>query len=368
MELIGDNYQVGRILAQKVKTVPGLSYLYQVPKVRFSNSEQQEVFQLFNMFCPGVNEEIAGFSDELGIPAERVNYYSRSYLIPGCSQIIILPKFSEDGNILIGRNYDFSEQWDEMQLFTTRINGRLSHIGSCMALFGRSEGMNEDGLVVSFSSAGTPVSGELQISKKPTVVGLQFWAIIRALLEQCGTVAETINLLKEIPIACNMNMIIADKFGEAALVGTYDGKMAIKRIGYESEEGFLGATNHVILPELAHCEPIKMHNSLVRYELIKNKLGALSYVGINDMKKLLSEEYPKGLSCSYYDDFFGTLRSLIFMPTNGSVDVCFGSPSINDWYRLYLNDEVKKIEYKVKIKKEKGTIDFFAGVDISIDK
>ncbi len=60
--------------------------------------------------------------------------------------------------------------------------------------------------------------------KKPGVKGLQFMVIVRALLENCKDVEEGISYLKDMPIGTNMNLLLADVNGNAALIETYGGK------------------------------------------------------------------------------------------------------------------------------------------------
>ncbi len=60
--------------------------------------------------------------------------------------------------------------------------------------------------------------------EKPAIVGLQFWAVIRYLLENCKDVDEALEYLKDMPIAYNINLLLADKSGNIALVETLDGK------------------------------------------------------------------------------------------------------------------------------------------------
>ncbi|GMQ56246.1 hypothetical protein AN1V17_06390 [Vallitalea sediminicola] len=57
--------------------------------------------------------------------------------------------------------------------------------------FGRSEGINECGLMVGQTSCGMPV-GNMEMMRKPAISGLQFWAVIRSLLENCKDVDEAL--------------------------------------------------------------------------------------------------------------------------------------------------------------------------------
>lgn len=351
IKLEGDNYAVGKKLGIMVQSVPGLANAHIMPASIFSKETGKKVLKLFDRFCPGLNEEIAGFSDILKVPAEQILYYALSYMKPGCSQMALLPSKTENGHTLLARNYDFSEKMDDMTLCTTRINGRYAHIASSSVLFGRSDGMNECGLAVSMTSAGLPVSSMEGSIKKPAIEGLTYWAVIRSVLENCGNVEDSIDFTKEMPIAFNMNLMIADKSNNAALIETYDGRVAVKRINESTTDQALYSTNHVCLPELSHFEERKLKHSLVRYERIKEMLSK-EKVSKEDIKNLLSTKYPQGLMVNYYDDFFGTLRSVIFDTNSGEVKLCFGSPDINEWYSYYIDANINQGMVPVLLQKE----------------
>lgn len=358
MKLEGSNYEVGEKLGHMVESIPGLIELCKTPQGKFSKDEMNEIFKLFNEFCPGINEEITGFSDVLKIPVEQVMYYAFTYLKPGCSQLVALPSITKDKHILVARNYDMSDKDEELKICATKIKNRYAHIGSSMVLFGRGDGMNEEGLVVSMSSVGIPV-GATPPFRKPMIKGLQFWAVIRSLLEQCKTVEEAVALAKEMPISFNINLILADKGGNAALVETLDGHKEIKGINADSKEQFLCVTNHAVLPEIQRYEPQKMRNSVVRYDLMNKFLSKASNIEKQDLKDILSRKYPEGLNCNYYDDYFGTLRGMIFDPIKGTIDIRFGSSNLNDWHSFSFNDILDSKVYDVKLDKERCSSDFF---------
>ncbi|MDO5574280.1 MAG: carcinine hydrolase/isopenicillin-N N-acyltransferase family protein [bacterium] len=147
--------------------------------------------------------------------------------------------------------------------------------GATTALFGRSEGINEHGLAVSQSSCGFPVSNLPQM-RNPGIKGLQFWAVIRSLLENCKTVDEALSMLTGMPIAYNINLYLADAAGEIALYETMNGEAACERIGagnkamacvrIGSEEknlkkddslaGCLFETNHIAIKSFQNREPL----------------------------------------------------------------------------------------------------------------
>lgn len=351
IKLEGDNYTVGQKLGIMLKSVPGLENDHIIPADTFSKEEVTRILKLFDRFCPGLNEEIAGFSDILKAPVEQILYYALSYMKPGCSQMALLSSKTENGHTLLARNYDFSEKMDDMTIYTTKINGRYAHIGSSSVLFGRCDGMNECGLAVSMTSAGLPVSSMEGSVKRPAIEGFTFWAVIRSVLENCQKVEDAIDFTKEMPIAFNLNLMVADKNNNAALIETYDGKYAVKYINKSTTEQCVYSTNHVCLPELTALEKYKLKHSLIRYKSIEEML-CKEKVSQDDIKKLLSTKYPQGLMLDYYDECFGTLRSIIFDTNSGEVKLCFGSPDINEWYTYKVDAEVRQEMIPVILRKE----------------
>ncbi|WP_094604187.1 hypothetical protein SPSIL_036230 [Sporomusa silvacetica DSM 10669] len=360
--LKGSNYEVGRTLGTICKEISGFSNAMRSKTAFLTKQDETQMHKLFDEFCPGINEEIAGFAEELNIPAMQVLYYEMSYLHPGCSQVAVLPSKTKNGHTILARNYDFNDKTDEMTLSTTIIKGKYAHIGSSIMQFGRGDGMNEHGLAVSQTSAGLPV-GNFEFTAKPAIVGLQFWAVIRSVLENCKDVDEAIQWTKKMPIAYNINMLVADKNGHAALIESFNGEKAVKEIDADTEEQFICSTNHVHLPELKAYAPLSMTNSLERYKLICDTLDGKEHILPEDLKRLLSTKYPEGLCCHFYDEFFGTLRSMVFDVDDGTVDVCFGSPVINIWHSFKIRDEIQQAVYPVQLEREKAPIDFYSMVE-----
>ncbi|WP_349948672.1 hypothetical protein ABFV83_09735 [Lacrimispora sp. BS-2] len=72
----------------------------------------------------------------------------------------------------------------------------------------------------------------------------------------------------------------------------------------------------------------------------------------------LSTPYPDGLCCHYYDEFFGTLRSMIFDVTEKNIEITFGSPKINKW-NTFLVGALNEKEIKVMLPQEKAGKDFY---------
>lgn len=357
--LSGSSFEVGNTLGNFFKDNPSFLDALTIREPYISQKDELRMYKLFDEFCPGINEEIAGFAESLNVPPLQILYYAETYLCPGCSQIAVLPTISANGHTLIARNYDFKDGIEEMSVVNTKIKGRNAHVASSAWIFGRGDGLNEHGLAVSQSGVGIPVTRNMPNTPRAAIKGLQFWAVIRSVLENCTSVDEAISWTKEMPIAFNINMLVADKSGNAALVETLDGRKAVKKINTASPEQYLCATNHAHLPELQPYAPMALKNSVNRENILCNFATGKKNVSVEDLKELFSTQYPDGLNCRYYDYFFGTLRSQVIDVDEGTMSVRWGTPGLNEWHKFSVDGGEKYKEFPVSMIKEDAPLDFY---------
>lgn len=351
MELSGTNYEIGYKLGQIARDNALLKQKLASGFPDFGRDEAKQANEMFAKYCPGLVEELQGFADAIKLQLEQITYYAMTYLQPRCSQIAVLPGITKNKHPLIARNYEFNYEVEDFQLLKTSVQGKYTHLGTSVLQFGRDDGFNEHGLVVTMSSCGIPV-GAVPAMRSPKVTGLQFWAVIRSILENCKNVQEALQFVKDIPIAYNINLIITDKEGNAALLETLDGQMAYKQLNSNSNENYIFATNHPLLPEMIAKEPHAMHNSLQRYKYINETLKDAKDITVDNLKTLLLNKYPNGLCCHYYEDFFGTVKSMVIDPIDGKIHLCWGGRKENGWncydINKTLNSEAKEIELNLE--------------------
>ncbi|MCM3702558.1 C45 family peptidase [Paenibacillus macerans] len=364
VELRGTNYEIGWGFGEFTKGNPALRAVHTAGFDHFDEAEAKQAAELFDRWCPGLAEELRGFADALEAKPSQIVYYAMTYLRPRCSQIAVLPGISASGNPLLARNYEFSPDAEDFTLVKTSVTGKYAHLGTSVLHFGRDDGFNECGLAVTMSSCGFPV-GALPYMRSPKLTGLQFWAVIRALLENCKDVPEALDYMKDMPIAFNMNLMLVDKSGRAALAETLDGRMAVRQIDRSSADQLLYATNHPLLPELVPYEPQAMRNSLQRYELIGRSFQGKGKITEDDLKQLLLGKFPAGLSCSYYEDFFGTTKSMIMNQAKGTVELCWGGRSENGWHRYDIREPLADSVVDIELYAEAAYPEFFESVPIS---
>lgn len=317
-----------------------------------NNAMVKEENALFDRWCPGLSEELAGFAKALNVKLEYLYFYSMTYLVPCCSQIALLSSTTKDKKPLLARNYEFYDELEDFCLMKTKINGKYTHMATSMLAFGRDDGFNEHGLVITITSCGMPIVNMAHM-KKPKVKGLQYWVVIRALLENCKDVKEALHYLEGMPIAFNMNMMLMDKEQHVALVQTIDGILAIKEIDSTSKETILYTTNHSILEELSSLEPQALCHSIQRYQYINKKLEGKNTISCNTLKNMLVSKYPNGLCFHYYKEGFGTTKSMIFSPIDGTIELCWGGSEKNQWKVYDINKPLKNEQHNISISNEK---------------
>lgn len=339
--LEGTSYEIGKFQGELFKKGIEDSSDYFPPvieKAGLSEAEFLEAYRFYEGYCPGINEEIQGFADGMELPVEQVAYYTSSLIRMGnCGHFAVLPQITENGHTYVGRSYEWGLN-DALRLCTTRVKGKAAHIGFSFGIFGRLDGINEYGLCVTMSN-GVP-------GPDPQLEGLKFWGVVRALLDHCKTVSEGLEMIKDMPISSNLNLILTDRNGEAALVEIAPPHRAIRRINSASEEKYICSTNHLTQPDMLPYDIGRRWFSVTRYETIETGLK-LSSPKVNkaSMKNILSQAIPEGICAYYYEEGFGTLWSIVFDLTEASAEICFGSPLINQWNMFHLDDTAGVKEY-----------------------
>lgn len=323
---------------------------------KLSKHQLVRVKELFEIFSPGINEEIKGFADAINANAEDVVYYFvfLQDVSCNCSHISLTPQVTENGHSYLGRNYDYS-WYDKPILVESHIKGQYSQIGFGCQFFGRFDGMNEHGLCIT-TSAGV-------INPNYKEEGFVFPFIVRSILNTCQTVDQAIKLIDTMKIADYRNLIISDNYGNSALIEIAASKKAVRLAGVAERDKYLFSTNHYAIPYMKNLGYPVVKQSTVRYKAIKSTIESqLPNVKKEDLRKILSTGMPDGVCCHHYADGMGTLWSMIFDPMDKSIDICFGSPKVNPWRTFYLNGHAGIETYSSLLPDEPIDIDFWNAI------
>lgn len=353
-DLEGTHYEIGRQMAK----ILGKEALHMAPPVQFTEEEINNALSLYDKYCPGITDELKGFSEETGIPIGENAFTWMTYLVPRCSSMALLPKHTLNGHILLARNYEFGVEEEDFHVYRIAPKGKYTHIGGSLLEFGRSEGMNECGLAISMSSCGFPVSN-LPEMRASAIRGLNFYVVLRSLLENCSNVREAIEKIQEMPVGYNINLVMADKEQNIALVETMNGEMAVQRSSSTEKATFLSATNHIVIDSFKDRESMAMRNSLVRYESIQNFIKNSGKISEEQIKTFLLAKYPEGMTAWYYKDWFGTVKSVVMDVNEGRFSICWGGRVENGWEDFYVDKKSEGHNKDILIINEKGSKEFF---------
>lgn len=352
-ELSGSYYEIGRQEARRIAS----EQMHILPPKHFSDESMEEALECYKMFCPGLLEELRGFSDESGIPMEEMAYTWMTYLVPRCSGLAINGGLMEDGHTRILRNYEFGIDEEDMTICKTSVSGKYAHIGGTVVCFGRSEGINEKGLAISMSSCGMPVSN-MEGMRAPEVKGLQFWAVIRILLEECKDVEEAIDLMNTLPVGYNINLYLADANGTVALYETINGHNAYE-IKDASSNQYVFGTNHIAIKELHQYEPFGMKNSVIRYENIEKFMQMKGKKTEKELFDFALTPYPQGITCFQYQMYMGTIKTIVMDANERRFTICWMGQKTNGFQNYYVSDTIEPCSKLVEYEEQLAEPDMF---------
>lgn len=359
-ELEGTHYEIGRQMAALL----GKEALHAAPFEHLTDADIDQALELYDTFCPGLTEELRGFSEASGIPLRDNIYTWMTYLVPRCSSVALLPPHTENGHTILARNYEFGIDEEDFHIYRIAPQGKYAHIGGSIIEFGRSEGINECGLAVSMSSCGFPVSN-IPAMRAPAIRGLNFFAVLRTLLENCKDVSEALKMVKEMPIAFNINLMLADRSQRIALVETMSGEMAVRTSGDEKEPSFLCATNHIAIEAFQDREPMAMRNSLVRYDTLRRFVRSSDKLSEQQIKDFLLTKYPDGMTAWHYSDWFGTIKSVVMDVDEGRFSFCWGGRPENGWEDYYVDQKLGNRSREIEVQNEPGNKEFYEFIPLT---
>lgn len=222
------------------------------------------------------------------------------------------------------RNYDFSPTlYDARLVFTHPAEGYAS-VGFSQQIIGRLDGMNEKGLVI----------GLHFINRMHSQEGFIATTIVRMILDQCASTKEAVELITKVPHGFCYNYSITDVSGNSAIVEASPQQQIIK---YTHP---LICTNHFEAEELKQKNRVEIQGSIQRKQylqaLLKEKLGPLSA-----FHHFNSEKSP--LFFDDYKNYFGTLHTVLYSPTDLNVIIGVGKNSnpfifsFKEWLQGSLN-------------------------------
>ncbi|UQZ37021.1 hypothetical protein C2I18_27895 [Paenibacillus sp. PK3_47] len=361
----GTHYEIGRALGAIVKQDPPLLSFLSSPFMGADSllpDAVEHALNCFERYCPGINDEVKGFAHETGIREEEAVFYY-SYLQPSghCSQAAMQSGRLSGSRTYHLRTYEYGWEdapYNQLLLSTTRVTGKPAHIGFALQLFGRYDGMNDQGLSV------TTTSG--RIRPDMSEAGFVFPGVVRALLDQCVSVKEAVSLMRSMPISDYRNFLVSDAAGGIALIEVAGTHKEIKLVeaAHTNSPQLVVSANHYTLPSMMAHNLQVMHNSKNRYDVLQSALSSKSAFNhpLEAMKNAVSYSLPQGVCCHHYSEGFGTLWSMVFDNTGRQVHICMGSPRANPWISFGFGDPPGLSSYTAILPNETSEASFWSPI------
>jgi hypothetical protein len=204
---------------------------------------------------------------------------------PLCSGFFAEGEATKDGNLLIGRNFDFFGRgvWNSNQaIIVLHPNGgqRMCWVGA-LGVTASGQGFNESGLVVGLHT---------KFTRDVRTKGEPLFKIVHEVLATCTTLDEAIARITARPRICGLTLFVVDTRARTAAAVEFSARHAeIVR----PEKGVLIRTNHYTTPAMQRLEvaprPWRAH-SQARFqrltELLRERRGLLTP---EDAPRLLSD-------------------------------------------------------------------------------
>lgn len=265
--------------------------------------------------------------DAIGTPYERqLNYHGahdightmQQYMLVGCSSFAAWGATSEDGEMVVGRNFDFYVGDDfaknKLITFAAPDSGfRYASVGWA-GMIGVLSGMNEKGLTVTINAAKGSI---------PTSAAMPISILTREILQYAQNIEQAYDIAQRAQTFVSESILIGSANDNRAVVIEKTPKQTAL---YTPDGELLICTNHFQSPEFAqdeyNVENIKQSDSRFRYnridELIK-KSQPINYSRAMDVlrNRLYLEDADMGLGNEMSVNQSIAHHSVIFMPTKG---------------------------------------------------
>ncbi|UFU00701.1 C45 family autoproteolytic acyltransferase/hydrolase [Radiobacillus kanasensis] len=268
---------------------------WKVRKARFVIDEK-EAKAMFDRFAPAIWDELCGLGDALEWPMQKVlkefGGYRLDYVKSGCSIVT--------GNDYFIRNYDYHPKTYEGRfVFYQPTDNGYAVVGNSQRITGRSDGMNENGLVMGYNFMHRKKPGD----------GFICGMIGRMVLENCSNVKEAVQLLQEVPHRHSFSYIVYDTSGQTYVVE------ASPR-GIEVREAQT-CTNHFEIMEKENRN--YLNDSKRRLDIIEN-----ANLSEGEQAFHLLNGIGKGIFSTDYKSWAGTIHTSAYFPSNKKAWMALG--------------------------------------------
>ncbi len=291
--------------------------------------------------------------------AHDIGHMMQQYMLVGCSSFACWDDESEDGELIVGRNFDFYVGDDfaknKVILFVEPTEGYRFASISWPGMMGVLSGMNETGLTVTINAAKGAI---------PTSSAMPISLLARHILQYASNIDEAYEIAKQYKTFVSESLLIASaNDGCAAIIEKTPEKIAIYKSQLSAvsdqqsvQSSRIVCTNHYQSEEFAddeyNMENIVTSDSPYRYERLNELLDEMSPINAEDAVSILRNRYGLGnadigLSNEKSLNQFIAHHSVVFQPEQLRFWVSTAPWQLGEFV-CYELDKVQSSEFKVQ--------------------
>jgi len=214
-----------------------------------------------------------------------IGHAMQDLMLVGCSSIALWDDFTEDGNLLIGRNFDFyvNDEFAQNKIveFINPESGYKYASVTWAGMVGVVSGMNEKGLTVTLNAgkSSIPMRGKTPVS-----------IVARSILQNAQTINEAVEIADKFDVFVSESFLIGSAKDNKAVVI----EMSPKRMDvYETNNGKLICTNHFqsngYKTDKRNQNQIEESHSYYRLEKLEESFQAEKKYKVKDVLKVLRD-------------------------------------------------------------------------------
>lgn len=325
-------HQEKTFIEQLRRIVPSeryLNFLRQVVMV-FNHSLGKYVNEEYRQEIYGVSLSCSDDFNFVSEPYERqMNFHSahdighamQDYMLVGCSSFAAWDTSSVDGDLIVGRNFDFyvGDEFarDKIVAFYFPVNGYRFASVSWAGMMGVMSGMNEKGLTVTINAAK---------STMPTASATPISLLAREILQYASTINEAVQIANRRQTFVSESLLIASATdGRAAIIEKSPDRMGI----VNADTTFIISTNHyqsgAFKNDKRNLENIRNSDSRRRYMRIEELLNRS--FPLDEQKAVAILRDNKGLN----DSVLGMTNEMAINQMIGHHSVVFNASRLQMW-------------------------------------
>lgn len=214
-----------------------------------------------------------------------IGHAMQDLMLVGCSSIALWDDFTEDGNLLIGRNFDFyvNDEFAQNKIveFINPKSGYKYASVTWPGMVGVVSGMNEKGLTVTLNAgkSSIPMRGKTPVS-----------IVARSILQNAQTINEAVEIADKFDVFVSESFLIGSAKDNKAVVI----EMSPKRMDvYETNNGKLICTNHFqsngYKSDKRNQNQIEESHSYYRLEKLEESFQTEKKYKVKDVLKVLRD-------------------------------------------------------------------------------